>query len=93
MNETINLKPGQIEGETGIWEMVIGLEIHAQISSKSKLFSGASASFGVEANSNVSLVDAAMPGMLPVINESRAARDSSALPLFATATCSEKKLS
>ena len=50
MNETINLKPGQIEGETGIWEMVIGLEIHAQISSKSKLFSGASASFGAEAN-------------------------------------------
>ena len=69
MNESINLKPGQINGETGIWEMVIGLEIHAQISSKSKLFSGASASFGAEANSNVSLVDAAMPGMLPVINE------------------------
>ncbi len=69
MNESFNLKPGQINGETGIWEMVIGLEIHAQISSKSKLFSGASASFGAEANSNVSLVDAAMPGMLPVINE------------------------
>ena len=69
MNESFNLKPGQISGETGIWEMVIGLEIHAQISSKSKLFSGASASFGAEANSNVSLVDAAMPGMLPVINE------------------------
>ena len=69
MNESFNLKPGQIKGETGIWEMVIGLEIHAQISSKSKLFSGASASFGAEANSNVSLVDAAMPGMLPVINE------------------------
>ncbi len=69
MNETFNLKPGQIKGETGIWEMVIGLEIHAQISSKSKLFSGASASFGAKANSNVSLVDAAMPGMLPVINE------------------------
>ncbi len=69
MNESINLKPGQINGETGIWEMVIGLEIHAQISSKSKLFSGAAASFGAEANSNVSLVDAAMPGMLPVINE------------------------
>jgi len=63
------LKPGHIQGETGIWEMVIGLEIHAQISSKSKLFSGASASFGSEANRNVSLVDAAMPGMLPVINE------------------------
>ena len=69
MNESVNLKPGQINGATGIWEMVIGLEIHAQISSKSKLFSGASASFGAEANSNVSLVDAAMPGMLPVINE------------------------
>ena len=69
MNESFNLKPGQINGEKGIWEMVIGLEIHAQISSKSKLFSGASASFGSEVNSNVSLVDAAMPGMLPVINE------------------------
>ena len=69
MNNTENLKAGQIEGETGLWEMVIGLEIHAQISSKSKLFSGASATFGAEANSNVSLVDAAMPGMLPVINE------------------------
>ena len=69
MNETLKLKPGHIQGETGIWEMVIGLEIHAQVSSKSKLFSGASAAFGAQANSNVSLVDAAMPGMLPVINE------------------------
>ena len=69
MNNTSTLKPGYIQGETGIWEMVIGLEIHAQISSKSKLFSGASASFGSEPNKNVSLVDAAMPGMLPVINE------------------------
>ena len=69
MSETGILKPGHINGVTGTWEMVIGLEIHAQISSKSKLFSGASASFGAEANSNVSLVDAAMPGMLPVINE------------------------
>ena len=69
MNNTEKLKAGQIEGETGLWEMVIGLEIHAQISSKSKLFSGASATFGAKANSNVSLVDAAMPGMLPVINE------------------------
>ncbi len=69
MNYTSTLKPGHIQGDTGIWEMVIGLEIHAQISSKSKLFSGASASFGSEANRNVSLVDAAMPGMLPVINE------------------------
>ena len=69
MNNTEKLKAGQIEGETGLWEMVIGLEIHAQISSKSKLFSGASATFGAQVNSNVSLVDAAMPGMLPVINE------------------------
>ena len=69
MNENLKLKPGHIQGETGIWEMVIGLEIHAQVSSKSKLFSGASATFGAQANSNVSLVDAAMPGMLPVINE------------------------
>ncbi|MDC1087185.1 Asp-tRNA(Asn)/Glu-tRNA(Gln) amidotransferase subunit GatB [Alphaproteobacteria bacterium] len=69
MNDTLNLKPGQVKGDTGIWEMVIGLEIHAQISSKSKLFSGASASFGSDANSSVSLVDAGMPGMLPVINK------------------------
>ena len=69
MSETSKLKPGHIQGETGVWEMVIGLEIHAQVSSKSKLFSGASATFGAQANSNVSLVDAAMPGMLPVINE------------------------
>ena len=69
MNETLKLNPGHIQGETGIWEMVIGLEIHAQVSSKSKLFSGASATFGAQANSNVSLVDAAMPGMVPVINE------------------------
>src|SRR6202795_1401615 len=57
-----------IKGTTGDWEMVIGLEIHAQITSKSKLFSGASTEFGAEPNSQVSLVDAAMPGMLPVIN-------------------------
>ena len=69
MNIDNKLNPGQIEGVTGLWEMVIGLEIHAQISSKSKLFSGASATFGADANSNVSLVDAAMPGMLPVINQ------------------------
>src|SRR5262249_15885215 len=50
------------------WEVVIGLEIHAQVSSHAKLFSGASTEFGGEANSHVSLVDAAMPGMLPVIN-------------------------
>jgi aspartyl-tRNA(Asn)/glutamyl-tRNA(Gln) amidotransferase subunit B len=58
-----------IKGNTGDWELVIGLEVHAQITSKSKLFSGASTAFGAEPNANVSLVDAAMPGMLPVINE------------------------
>ncbi len=57
-----------IKGATGDWEMVIGMEIHAQVSSKSKLFSGASAEYGGEPNDHVSLVDAAMPGMLPVIN-------------------------
>ncbi len=63
------IKPGQIQGKKNLWEMVIGLEIHAQVSSSSKLFSGASTEFGKLANENVSLVDAAMPGMLPVINE------------------------
>src|SRR5436309_3530691 len=58
-----------IRGATGDWEMVIGLEVHAQVTSRSKLFSGASTEFGGEPNSHVSLVDAAMPGMLPVINE------------------------
>jgi aspartyl-tRNA(Asn)/glutamyl-tRNA(Gln) amidotransferase subunit B len=58
-----------IKGATGDWEVVIGIEIHAQVTSKSKLFSGASTAFGGEPNSQVSLVDAAMPGMLPVINE------------------------
>ncbi len=57
-----------IKGATGDWEVVIGMEIHAQVSSNSKLFSGASTSFGGDQNSHVSLVDAAMPGMLPVIN-------------------------
>jgi len=60
---------GLIKGTTGDWEMVIGLEVHAQVVSNSKLFSGASTGFGGEPNSHVSLVDAAMPGMLPVINE------------------------
>ena len=60
---------GKIKGNTGEWEMVIGLEVHAQIQSKSKLFSGAATTYGSEPNENVSLVDAAMPGMLPVINE------------------------
>ena len=58
-----------IRGATGDWEVVIGMEIHAQVTSRSKLFSGASTGFGGEPNSHVSLVDAAMPGMLPVINE------------------------
>jgi aspartyl-tRNA(Asn)/glutamyl-tRNA(Gln) amidotransferase subunit B len=58
-----------LRGSTGDWEMVIGMEIHAQVTSNSKLFSGASTTFGGEPNSHVSLVDAAMPGMLPVINE------------------------
>src|ERR1700730_8789623 len=58
-----------IKGESGEWEVVIGLEVHAQVTSNAKLFSGASTAFGGEPNSHVSLVDAAMPGMLPVINE------------------------
>jgi len=58
-----------IKGATGDWEIVVGMEIHAQVSSHSKLFSGASTEFGGDPNSHVSLVDAAMPGMLPVINE------------------------
>ena len=58
-----------IKGETGEWEVVIGLEVHAQIVSKAKLFSGAATDFGADPNSQVSFVDAAMPGMLPVINE------------------------
>ena len=57
-----------VKGKTGDWEVVIGLEVHAQVTSNSKLFSGASTSFGAAPNENVSLVDAAMPGMLPVIN-------------------------
>jgi aspartyl-tRNA(Asn)/glutamyl-tRNA(Gln) amidotransferase subunit B len=58
-----------IEGRTGKWEIILGLEVHAQVISKSKLFSGAATEFGAEPNTQVSLVDAAMPGMLPVINE------------------------
>ncbi len=58
----------RIQGATGEWEVVIGLEVHAQVTSKAKLFSGASTEFGAEPNCNVSLVDAAMPGMLPVVN-------------------------
>ena len=66
----VQSKPAKlIKGATGDWEVVIGMEVHAQVTSKSKLFSGASTEFGGAPNSHVSLVDAAMPGMLPVINE------------------------
>ena len=66
----VQSKPDKlIKGATGDWEVVIGMEVHAQVTSKSKLFSGASTEFGGAPNSHVSLVDAAMPGMLPVINE------------------------
>jgi aspartyl-tRNA(Asn)/glutamyl-tRNA(Gln) amidotransferase subunit B len=58
-----------LKGSTGDWEIVVGLEVHAQATARAKLFSGASAEFGAEPNSQVSLVDAAMPGMLPVVNE------------------------
>jgi len=61
--------PYVLTGETGDWEVVMGLEIHAQVASNAKLFSGASTAFGADPNCNVSLVDAAMPGMLPVINK------------------------
>jgi aspartyl-tRNA(Asn)/glutamyl-tRNA(Gln) amidotransferase subunit B len=67
----MNVQPRKsklIKGATGDWEVVIGLEVHAQVTSQSKLFSGASTEFGGAPNSHVSLVDAAMPGMLPVIN-------------------------
>jgi aspartyl-tRNA(Asn)/glutamyl-tRNA(Gln) amidotransferase subunit B len=67
----MNIQPRQenlVDGATGHWEIILGLEVHAQVTSKSKLFSGASTEFGGAPNSHVSLVDAAMPGMLPVIN-------------------------
>ncbi|MGI9418952.1 MAG: Asp-tRNA(Asn)/Glu-tRNA(Gln) amidotransferase subunit GatB [Geminicoccaceae bacterium] len=64
MSEEKNL----IQGATGPWEVVVGCEVHAQVSSKAKLFSGASAEFGGAANSHVSLIDAGMPGMLPTVN-------------------------
>ena len=64
--ETANAK--LIKGATGDWEVIVGLEVHAQVTSRAKLFSGASTEFGGAPNSHVSLVDAAMPGMLPVIN-------------------------
>jgi aspartyl-tRNA(Asn)/glutamyl-tRNA(Gln) amidotransferase subunit B len=64
-----------IRGATGDWEVVIGLEVHAQVTSKAKLFSGAATAFGAEPNAQVSLVDAAMPGMLPTCR--RATRSAS----------------
>jgi len=68
----MNLTSGNsklVKGARGDWEVVVGMEIHAQVTSQAKLFSGASTAFGGEPNSHVSLVDAAMPGMLPVIND------------------------
>src|SRR5580698_3964952 len=69
MSKSGTSKSNLIKGQTGDWEMVIGLEVHAQVTSHAKLFSGASAAFGGAPNEHVSLVDAAMPGMLPVINQ------------------------
>ena len=70
VEESFNSPPAKIiKGFEKDWEYVIGMEVHAQVASKSKLFSGASTSFGSEPNSNVSLIDAAMPGMLPVLNK------------------------
>src|SRR6516162_7572375 len=63
------MKSKLIKGASGDWEIVVGMEIHAQVTSRAKLFSGASTAFGGEPNSHVSFVDAAMPGMLPVLNE------------------------
>lgn len=63
-----DMKPYRLHGMTGEWEVVLGLEVHAQVTSNAKLFSGAATAFGAEPNSQVSLIDAAMPGMLPVIN-------------------------
>lgn len=69
LNKRLVDKSKLISGATGDWEVVIGIEVHAQIKSESKLFSGAATSFGAEPNSCVSFVDAAMPGMLPVLNK------------------------
>ena len=68
MTDTLEKPRYTIPGATGEWEVIVGLEVHAQVSSKAKLFSGSSTAFGAEPNAQVSLVDAAMPGMLPVIN-------------------------
>src|SRR5262245_36315275 len=69
MSQAASPNANLIRGTTGDWEVVIGLEVHAQVASRAKLFSGAATEFGGAPNSHVSLVDAAMPGMLPVINE------------------------
>ena len=69
MNVATAVPSKLVHGATGDWEIVVGMEIHAQVTSRAKLFSGASAEYGGEPNNHVSLVDAAMPGMLPVINE------------------------
>ena len=72
-----------VQGQKGDWEVVIGLEVHAQVTPEAKLFSGASTAFGGRANSQVSLVDAALPGMLPVINKQCVAQAvTTSLPLF-----------
>src|SRR5918992_412301 len=70
MRENVNVAENRnlLSGATGEWEVVVGMEVHAQVISNAKLFSGASTEFGGEPNAHVSLVDAAMPGMLPVIN-------------------------
>src|SRR5271154_3164879 len=69
MDAPAQKKSKLIKGATGDWEVVIGMEVHAQVTSQAKLFSGAATAFGGEPNAHVSPVDAAMPGMLPVINE------------------------
>jgi len=68
MTDAASAKSKLIEGRTGPWEIVLGLEVHAQVASRAKLFSGAAVGFGAGPNEQVSLIDAAMPGMLPVIN-------------------------
>ena len=60
---------GFLKGRTGDWEIIIGLEVHAQVIAHAKLFSGAATAFGADPNEQVSFIDAAMPGMLPVLNE------------------------
>ena len=80
----------RIHGATGEWEVVIGLEVHAQIATQAKLFSGAATAFGAEPNTQVSLVDAAMPGMLPVPNREcirQAVRTGMAIEASISDTC------